>query len=148
VDAPPSTDDLCINGEDLVFRRIAHADSVDMVTVDQVDGSRRPSSGVFIANEDGLSVYLSMILAHFALGPEALLRAPNNAVLSLAVSVLRSHGLGVVPDAWPSDTDDPKHLRNAAHALVTGIDRFGSKAERRVRQALARSATLVIDPGA
>lgn len=144
-DGPP--DDPSITDDEIMYRRIAHAASADMITTDTESGARMPSSGVFKCRDvDGVSVYLDSVLVQAGLGPADLLRAPTNAVCSLRAGTARSNALGVVRDPWPPDTDDPSHPRHAAHALVTGMNRLGSKAARRVARELARRAVLVIDP--
>ena len=142
-------DDANISDDERLFRRIANAASADMITTDPATGTRAPSSGVFKStDDDGLSVYLDSVLTEAGLGPGDLLRAPNNAVCSVAAGTARENELGVIWDPWPIDADDPGHPRHAAHGLVTGMNQLSSKAARRVARSLARSAAMVIDPGA
>lgn len=62
------------------------------------------------------------------------------------VGDVRAEGLGVAPDPWPAETDDPDHLRNAAHALVVGWGSL-SKGQRKLTQyALIKKCKVLIDP--
>ena len=116
-----------------------------MVAVDLETGERRPTSGAFKPDEDGLSVYRRGLLDAAALGPNDVVRNPWNLVVSVEVGDIRLIGLGARDDPWPADIDEPEHPRNAAHALMTGLERLG-KGERRRRQkalALLPSITFV-----
>lgn len=136
-----------IADSDSLFRRIAHYNSGDLVTVDKGTGQRRPSSGAFKSDSDGVSTYLNSVLRMNRLGPEDLIRAPQNAVVMLGVDIPRSRRLGVVADPWPTGTDDDAHPRNAAHSLITGLPSLGAAERRRAVTHLARSSRWVIDPG-
>ena len=147
-DAPPdSEDDSSISDDEILYRRIAHYGSGGLVAVDAITGLRRPSSGAFKSDDDGISVYLDGVLSEMGLGPQDLVRAPQNAVVAFQAAVPRQLSLGVVRDAWPTGTDDDDHPRNAAHALIVGFLRLSGK-ERRHQKALAQSCDWVIDPGA
>lgn len=72
-DAPPdSEDDSSISDDEILYRRIAHYGSGDLVAVDAITGHRRPSSGAFKSDNDGISVYLDGVLFEVALGPQDL----------------------------------------------------------------------------
>jgi hypothetical protein len=148
VEAPPNAarNDQTIADGSVIYRRIPSVQDINLVTVDAVSGQRRPSSGAFKPDDDGMSVFLSDVLAEHELGPESLIRNPNNAVVSLLASDPRSHELGVVRDPWPTDTDNATHMRNAAHALITGLELLGAKRLRKVQRDLACRAVWVIDP--
>ena len=143
-----SEDDSTIADDEVLYRRIAHYGLGDLVAVDAITGHRRPSSGAFKSDDDGISVYLNGILSEAGLGPHDLVRAPQNAVVALRATAPRQLSLGVVRDAWPTGTDDDDHPRNAAHALIVGFLGLSGKERRRTQKALAQLCTWVIDPGA
>lgn len=133
--APPGAvvdDDPDIPDEELVYRRLYDA-GPSFVAVDQLTGERRPSSGAFSPDPDGVSVYRHTVLLAHDLGPGDVRRAPRNLLASVEVGDLRSITLGVRDDPWPPDTDEPDHPRNAAHALIKGFERL-TRNERRRRQ--------------
>lgn len=142
------SDDPNIAESDSLYRRIAHSGPGNLVAVDEVTGERRPSSGAFKSDDDGLSTYLRSILTASGLGPEDLVRAPQNAVVEFAVNVPRSLALGVVGDPWPTGTDDDAHPRNAAHTLVTGMQGLSKSAARKAAADIARASKWIIDPAA
>jgi hypothetical protein len=148
-DAPPdSEDDSSIPDDEILYRRIAHYGSGDLVAVDAITGHRRPSSGAFKSDNDGISIYLDGVLSEAGLGPHDLVRAPQNAAVAFRAAIPRQLSLGVVRDAWPTGTDDDDHPRNAAHALIVGFLGLSAKERRRRQKALAQSCYWVIDPGA
>jgi len=67
------------------------------------------------------------------LGPDDVIKDPWNLVVSVEVGDVRSIGLGVRDDPLAVDIDEPEHPRNAAHALIVGLERLGRN-ERRGRQ--------------
>lgn len=85
---PTSTEVTYVNaiasGSVELHRRIARADSADMITSDAETGVRRPSSGVFKSDTDGISVYLESVLAGIGLTSADLVRVPNNGVMPSA----------------------------------------------------------------
>ena len=120
-DAPPdSEDDSSISDDEILYRRIAHYGSGDLVAVDAITGHRRPSSGAFKSDNDGISVYLDGVLSEVALGPQDLVVRRRTQVVAFRAAVPRQLSLGVVRDAWPTGTDDDNHPRNAAHAPIVG----------------------------
>jgi hypothetical protein len=134
-------DDPAIPDDETLLRRLSDA-GPNMVAVDPLTGVRRPSSGAFKPDPD-VSVYRTSVLASHGLDAQALVKAPHNLVVSIEVSDVRRHaGLGVRADPWPQDIEDPRHLRNAAHALIIGWSGL-SKNQRRERQrALATAPSL------
>ena len=145
---PDSENDSGVSDDESLYRRIAHYGSVDLVAVAAITGHRRPSSGAFKSDSDGISVYLDSVLSEVGLGPQDLVRAPQNAVVAARAAEPRQLSLGVRRDPWPTGTDDDDHPRNAAHALIVGFRGLRGKERRRTQKALAQSCTWVIDPGA
>lgn len=137
-------DDPAIPDEDSVLRRLSDS-GPNMVTIDLATGVCRPTSGAFRCkpDEDGVSVYRESVLAAAGLTAAALVKAPQNLVLSLGIAEVRSRAhLGVGNDPWPQDVDEPDHPRNAAHALIVGWTGL-TKSQRRERQvALATLPSL------
>ncbi len=121
-----------IQDGDGVLRRIPDAGR-NMLAEDVMTGERRPSSGAFKPDKDGLSVYLESTLSANALGPADLVMKTGNLVVRIPVGDVRSVDLDVVADPWPKDVPEADHPRNAAHALITGWEGM-SKNERRRRQ--------------
>jgi hypothetical protein len=113
-----------------------------MVAVDQATGERRPTSGAFKPDDDGVSVYQQSVLRAHGLGPADLVRSSLNLVVEVLAGDLRTIDLDVRPDPWPGDTDDPGHPRNAAHALIVGMERLGKKARLNKQRALVRLASI------
>ncbi len=95
-------------------------------------------------DEYGVSVYRERVLREDGLSAADLIRDPMNGVVSVTAQAVRSFGLGVVPDAWPESTDDPNHRRNAAHALIKGLERLGKKRQQKLRRSLACVATFLL----
>lgn len=144
---PP--DDLSITDAELLHRRIPRADSTDVIVTDTQTGERRPSSGVFKSPDpDGLSVYLKSVMEQIGIGPQDVVRAPNNAVCTVTAGAVRANALGVLRDANPDDVgdDDPAHPRHAAHGLITGPVHMTGGGQRRAARQLASAATMVVDP--
>ena len=81
-------------------------------------------------------MYRRGLLEQNGLGPEDVITGPRNLVVGVEVGDVRSIGLGAWNDPWPSDIPDPEHPRNAAHALITGLEHLGKKARLRRQQAL------------
>lgn len=136
-------DDPTIKDDEILYRRIPNA---SFMVIDELTQVRRPTSAVFSPDKDGLSVYIESILSQHKLCERDVQTRPGSGVLSLVVADVRAEGLGVTPDAWPEETDDPAHLRNAAHALVVGF-RSLSKGQRKLKQyALIKKCKILIDP--
>lgn len=72
-----------------------------------------------------------LLLDAAGLGPDDVVRNPWNLVVSVDVGDIRSIRLGARDDPWPADIDEPEHPRNAAHALITGLERLGKNGRRR-----------------
>lgn len=127
----PPADGPDIPNADDVYRRLSDS-GPNMVRVDLETGERRPSSGAFKPDPDGVSVYRRSLLEGAGLAANDVIRNPWNLVVRVNVGEIRSIELGVRDDPWPPDIDEPDHLRNAAHALITGLERLGKS--RRVRR--------------
>ncbi len=126
-------DDPAIPNDDSVLRRLSDS-GPSMLTFDLATGERRPSSGAFKPDDDGVSVYRESKLSERSLGPGDLVRSPHNLVIGLGIGEVRAVAtLGVRDDPWPSDIDDPQHPRNAAHALIVGWSGL-TRSQRRERQ--------------
>jgi len=134
--------DPAIVDDDAVLRRLSDS-GPSMLRIDLATGERRPTSGAFQPDEDGVSVYRESRLHEQDLTAADLVKAPQNLVVSLGVGEIRAvANLGVRDDPWPSDVDQADHPRNAAHALITGWAAL-SRNERRERQrALATLPSL------
>ena len=127
--------------DDLALRRLSDS-GPNMLVVDAVTGTRRPSSGAFMPDDDGLSVYLDSILKARGCGAKALVVQPTNLVVSLPVSEISRCGLRIEPDPFPKDVPDPGHCRHAAHALIVGWDHLSNGQRKRTQRALANSSAL------
>ncbi len=139
-------DDPAINDDEILYRRIPNVEHASFMVTDEMTKVRRPTSAVFRPDNDGLSVYIDSILRQHGLTERDVQTRPQSGVLSLMVGDVRAEELGVATDAWPEDTDDPDHLRNAAHALVVGF-RSLSKRQLKVKQhALIEKCKVLIDP--
>jgi hypothetical protein len=140
-------DDPSIPSDELLYRRIPQGTS-NFVAIDQITGARKPSSGVFKPDTDGISVYRHTMLLENGLGPSDLVRQPLNLIVSVTVEDVRSLDLGVHDDAWPCDADEPNHLRNATHALIVGMAKMGKNERIRTQKKLASlpSIKFVVDP--
>ena len=137
------TDDPNILDEEALYRRI-YNDSRNMIAVDTVTGDRRPSSGAFKPDEDGVSVYRASKLRHVGLGPKDVTTAPSNLVVSVSVGSVRTlQPLGVADDTWPQGVPNPDHPRNGAHALIVGWSGLSTNVRRRYQKKLAELAAFV-----
>lgn len=141
-------DDPSIGDDDVLYRRLANG-LADMVSVDQVTGIRRPTSGAFRPDEDGISVYRSSVLAAADMGPSDVVVMPLNLVIGVEVGDVRGISLGVLNDPWPSGIPDAGHARNAAHALIVGLETLGRNERRRRQQQLSKlpSVHFAYEPG-
>jgi hypothetical protein len=146
VDVSERPDDPSIGPDDTIYRRIPHGAGGNFVVSDDALGRQRPSSGLFVPDEDGVSVYLASILSGHDLGPESLLRDSTNGVAGASVGTVREVELGVARDAWPDDADEPEHKRNAAHCLIVGLNDLGSSARKKRQSKLAKKFDIVLDP--
>lgn len=138
---PDQVSEDLVGDAEIIYRRLFDA-SEAFVAVDQITGERRPSSGAFKPDADGVSVYRHDVLARHGLTSRDLRHASVNLVVRLTCSDVRSIELDVRSDPWPNDVDDPKHPRNAAHALITGWEGLGTKQRLRRQRALVRLPSL------
>lgn len=134
-------DDANIPDNEALYRRLSD-DSPNMVVVDALSGVRRPSSGAFKPDDDGVSVYRESVLQGRGLTAADVVVRPGNLVVSLPVRAVRAISLGVSDDPWPRDIPDPDHPRNAAHALIIGWDGLGKSARRQRQRALSELPSL------
>jgi hypothetical protein len=130
----PAEDGDIPNDEE-VLRRLSDS-GPSMIAMDLVTGERRPTSGAFKPDDDGISVYRRSLLELAGLGPQHVVRTPLNVVVGVQVKDLRDIELDVRDDPWPSDIDEAEHPRNAAHALITGLETLGKNQRRRKQKAL------------
>jgi hypothetical protein len=136
VTATDSDLDGSIPGGETVHRRIGRGP--EMVAVDTITGRRRPSSGAFKPDNDGVSVYRESTLVGVGLGWRDLLVTNSQLIVSLEVADVRTLAhLDVTPDPWPADIPDPTHARNAAHALIVGWGELSKNQRLTVQRALA-----------
>jgi hypothetical protein len=140
--AASGVDDEPISDDDWIYRRLSD-NGPTMIAIDALTGRRRPTSGSFKPDDDGVSVYLESRLNAASLGAVDLVKVPQNVVVSLGVVDVRTvTPLDVHDDPWPQDVVDPRHPRNAAHALIIGWAGLG-RSDRRARQrALADAPSL------
>jgi hypothetical protein len=140
-DAPDS--DL-IGSDEVVYRLLFP----DWVSEDKITGDRRPGSGAFEPDEDGVSVYREAVIIGQGLSLSDLTQNPGDPVVSFTVGDVRGVGqeLGVSLDvrekAWPTDVPDPDHPKHAAHALIVGLGELGSSRQLRARRALAKVPSM------
>jgi len=114
-----------------------------MIAIDALTGLRRPSSGAFKPDDDGVSVYRESRLIENELTAADVVRAPQNLVVAITVADVRSiPPLGVRDDPWPVDIPDEEHLRNAAHALIVGWNGLTRSERRRHQQQLTECPSL------
>jgi hypothetical protein len=141
-----------------LLRRVPSIDNIAMVALDEGTGRRRLTSACFKLSkaddgtgkkipEDGISVYLASVLHDHDMDAHALVKEPAiNVIAAVPASEPRRLVLDVVADPWPEHTDDPDHPGNAAHALITGMDRKSRMEQARAAQALAAVARVVVSP--
>ena len=128
--------------DESIYRRIAGRPS--MVTVDTVTGEERPSSGAFLPDEEGVSVYRVTILEELGLTWRDVVKTQLNRNVELDVHEVRAlPPLEVEPDPWPQEIDEPDHARNAAHALITGWAELPWNQRTRLARKLAQAASFV-----
>lgn len=134
-------DDPDVPGTEALCRRLSDS-GPNMLARDEITGERRPSSAAFKPDDDGISVYRLSVLTCSGLGPADLCTRDGQLVVSLEVADVRARALGVRPDPWPEDVDDPQHPRHAAHALIVGFDGLSRSERRRRQQDLTRCPSL------
>lgn len=137
-------DDPGISNDEVLYRRLSY-DNGDWIVRHSVTGERvRPASGAFNPDPDGVSVYRQSRL--LALSPPLsaadLVVSPENVVVGFTVSDVRSIRLGVRDDPWPQDVPDPAHPRNAAHALIVGLNQLSKSARIKRQRKLAHVASM------
>lgn len=133
VQSADESDDPSIEDGDRVYRRLSD-NGPNMIAVDVLTGTRRPTSGAFKPDDDGVSVYRESLLRRGSLTAVDVVRAPQNLVVAVPVGAVRSiRPLGVRDDPWPTGIPDEDHPRNAAHALIKGWNGL-SRGERKTRQ--------------
>jgi hypothetical protein len=131
-------DDPAIPDTEVVYRRLYPG----WIVTDTITGQRRPISGAFEPDSDGVSVYLQSILMANDLAAADVALKLEQSVAGVDVGELRSIGLGIKPDPWPADVPDPDHKRNAAHALIQGLNALGAKAQLKRRRQLANLPSM------
>lgn len=138
----PESDDPTIRDDDRLYRRLSDS-SPNMIATDALTGVRRPSSGAFKPDDDGVSVYRESLLQRDALTAADVVRSPQNLVVALPVGDVRAISpLGVRDDPWPVGIPDETHPRNAAHALINGWHGLSTGERRRRQRALAELVSL------
>lgn len=136
-------DDSAIVRDEVLYRRVARYGDTSMFKTDEQSGQLVLSSGAFAWDDDGCSVYRAKILALKNLGPETLVRHPQNVVFSITAGQARDAELGVRPDPYP--TSD-LHDREAAHALLVNPKGLSKKALRTASRILARQVIISVSP--
>jgi hypothetical protein len=139
-----TSDDPAVGDAEILLRRIATYGDTNMMIVDDVTGEARISSGAFRLDHDGCSVYRSAVLDARGLSATAVVRAPQNAVVSVTAAAVRSVSLGVRPDPNPPEGDG--HPRDEAHALIVNPSPLGKNPLRRALRELAATARFVVTP--
>lgn len=139
---PSTDDDPAVPDGESIYRRLSDS-GPSMIAIDLKTQERRPTSGAFKPDGDGVSVYRKSKLDAAGFTANDLVRAPHNVVVGLSVGEVRTLAqLGVRDDAWPRDVADHAHPRNGAHALIVGWSGL-SKSQRLERQkALTRLPSL------
>ena len=95
-------------------------------------------------DDDGVSVYRLVILEANGHTWRDVVKTRWNRVVELEVTGVRAIApLDVLPNPWPQGVDEPEHLRNAAHALITGWAGLSKKERHRLAQGLAQIASFV-----
>jgi hypothetical protein len=134
--------DGTVPDDDAVYRRLSDS-GPNMVSIDVGTGLRRPSSGAFKPDEDGVSVYRDSVLRAAGLSPVDLVRAPQNLVVIVTVSDVRSiPPLDVRDDPWPPSVPDAGHPRNGAHALIVGWDGLSTSERKRRQREIVRLPSM------
>lgn len=143
----PSTADLTADDflRDELLRRIPSLANEDFYAVNTDTGERHFTSACFKLRpgETGLSIFSKTIVERIQLTYADVCRNPLNAVASLPGSEPPERGLRTDPDPWPEDAPEPEHRRNAAHALINGIDALPKGERNQLARDLAKAAKLV-----
>lgn len=148
----PSTADLSAEDflQDELLRRIPSLANEDFYAVNTMTGEKFFTSACFKLRpgETGLSIFSKTIVERVQLSYADVCRNPMNAVASLSGSEPPQRGLRTEPDPWPKDAPEPEHLRNAAHALINGIDALPKPQRNQIARDLAKAAKLVYSASA
>lgn len=143
----PSTGDLTPDDflNDQLLRRIPSLEDEQFYAVNTETGERHFSSACFKlrSDETGLSIFSETIMERLELTYLDLCRKPYNAVAAIPGSEPPKRGLRTEPDPWPEDAPEPEHLRNAAHAVINGIDALAKSAQKQLARDFAKIARLV-----
>lgn len=140
--------DSPVGDEELLLRRIPHFRPRGFIAVDDDTGEQRVSSGLYsIKNdEDGVSVSRRLILESRGLDITCMLDKPDNGLGQLTTNAARKTGLDVTPDPFPPYITDG-HPRNAAHALIKGLNEMSKSERKRAQKALADATVIIKRPG-
>jgi hypothetical protein len=141
-------DDPGISGDEMLYRRLSFNGGA-WVVENPVTHERRPSSGGFSHDTDGVSVFRrSLLLAHDPpLSPSDVGMTPGDIIVGFSVSDVRSLQLGVRNDLWPKDVIDPDHPRYCAHALIVGLDELGKSGRIKKQKKLADALSMTFVNG-
>ncbi len=143
---PPALpdDDPNIPDDEVLYRRLSYDNGAWVVKHAVTRQRVRPTSGAFNPDPDGVSVFRHACLLALLppLGPSDLVVSPENVVVGFTVGDVRSLNLGVKDDPWPIDVPDPDHPRNAAHALIIGLNGLGRNARSRQQKLLAEVPSM------
>lgn len=143
MDTKSLQDDPSIPNEEVLYRRIS-SDSPNLIATDAVTGEKRPSSGSFKPDKDGLSVYRKTILQESKLELEDITTSTSNIIVSIKVADVRNlPPLGVVNDPCPQGIKDEGHPRNKAHALIVGWQGLTPRERKQRQRELTRQVTFV-----
>jgi hypothetical protein len=131
--------------KDQLLRRIPSLENEQFYAVNTATGERYFSSSCFKLRPDetGLSIFSETIIKRLELTYADVCRKPHNAVASLPGSEPPRRGLRTEPDPWPEDAPEPEHPRNAAHAVINGIDALTKPDQRQLARDFAKIAKLV-----
>jgi hypothetical protein len=132
-------DDPSVEGDEVLFRRVARQDDTAMTIFDEGLGTRLIRSGAFRFDPDGCSVYRRATLHACGLSAQSVVKLPQNIILSVLVDAVRAAGFGVTADPNPHEDDHP---RSAAHSLILNTAPIRNKALVRACRQLAASATV------
>ena len=135
-------EDFLIIEDDVLLRRIARYGDTNMVIADEATGELRVRSGAFVMNDDGCSVYCQRILEQNDMSALALVRRPQNAVVSVTALAVDRQGLAARAD--PNPPVPEPHPRDVAHALIVRPEALSKNATKRALSNLAKSAEFVI----
>lgn len=136
-----------IGDEEFVYRRLP-TKNPNWVYTDPITGERRPTSGAFMPDSDGVSVYQEQVLVSHGLTAAHVVKAPENLIVSLGVADIRSVvtkrevALDVEADAWPFGESAEAPRRDVAHALIIGWTGLSNSQRRASQLGLANVPSL------